>query len=490
MEISLIGALAELAPPDLLAAPYGGSLSPLLEGLDGPLPKLFVELAASKDASAKAGSAAVFHLSEGEQLGAARIGLFGVGGPGELDEDSLRTAAGTALRSVRGRGGTVVWIFDPGLGISPERQLRAVVEGALLGDHDGARWKTSEPVSHAERLVIVGAPEGLAGAAGRAEVVSRWTNHARELVDAPPNEITPAKLARAATELLAGLPVEVEVIGRDALAASGLRALLFVGQGSVNEPCQLVLRYRGSSGGGDVLGLVGKGVTFDSGGFFLKSQDDIVRQKADMGGAAAVIGAVGAVAELGLPLELLAVIPAAENMIGGNAYRPGDIYETASGLTVEITNPDAEGRLLLADGLWYAQKHGATHLVDVATLTGAMRSGMGDLYTGVFSNRDDWRARVVAAGDESGDHAWPWPLHRRYRRLLDSRLADLRHTAGKSFGYPIVAAAFLQCFVGELPWAHIDIHSTAFLDELRDYLGPGATGAGVRLLTQLAADMS
>jgi len=159
-------------------------------------------------------------------------------------------------------------------------------------------------------------------------------------------------------------------------------------------------------------------------------------------------------------------------------------------LTVEITNPDAEGRLLLADGLWFAVREGATRLVDVATLTGAVRGALGDRYTGVFANDDEWRAQVVAAGETAGDWAWPMPLHRRYHRLLDSPLADLRNTAGRSFGYPIVAAAFLERFVAGSTWAHLDIHSSAYLDEQRDYLGPGASGAGVRLLVELAAGLA
>jgi leucyl aminopeptidase len=260
-----------------------------------------------------------------------------------------------------------------------------------------------------------------------------------------------------------------------------------VGRGSASEPRLIVLR---TGGGEPALGLVGKGVTFDSGGFFLKGQGDIVKQKADMGGAAAVLAAIGAIAELRTPLAVLGVLPAAENVLGGAAFRPGDILRTAAGLTVEVTNPDAEGRLLLADGLWFAAQEGARRLVDVATLTGAVRGALGDRYIGVFANDDAWRREVVEAGDAAGDHAWPMPLHRRYRRLLDSQLADLRNTSGRSFGYPIFAAAFLEAFAGDRPWAHLDIHSTAYLDEERDYLARGASGAGVRLLVELAARLA
>ena len=239
------------------------------------------------------------------------------------------------------------------------------------------------------------------------------------------------------------------------------------------------------------LALVGKAVTFDTGGYFLKPQSDIVRQKADMAGGAAVVAALGAIAELGLPLSVTGVVPACENMLSGSAIRPTDVITTAAGLTVEVTNPDAEGRLILADALWWARRDGATHLVDLATLTGAMRAGMGDMYAGVFATDDAWRDAVVDAGNASGDLAWPWPLHPRYRSLIESTVADLRNTAGKSFGFPIIAATFLRQFAGDGPWAHVDMLGTALLDEDRgDAFGRGATGYGVRMLVELAARLA
>jgi len=490
VEIVLTDEAAELIPAEVLAVPFTGTLSATASRLDGWLAGGLSQLVAANEASAEPGTAAILHTGDRDRPLARRVALVGVGQAAGVDDDAVRTAAAAAARSLRRIGGTLAWALDAELGTSAEKQVKAVVEGALLGDHDPARWKTGDAVSRAERTVIAQAPAELAPAAARAAIVARWTNRARALVDAPPNEMTPEGLAGAATALLESHPVSVAVYAPDDPAIEDLRALPLVGKGSVNEARLIVLRYRGGPARGDVLALVGKGVTFDSGGFFLKPQDDIVRQKADMGGGAAVIGAIGAIAELGLPLDVLAVIPAAENMIGGGAYRPGDIFTTAAGLSVEITNPDAEGRLILADAIWYAKQHGATHLVDIATLTGAMRGGMGDMYTGVFANRDDWRALLVEAGEASGDHAWPWPLHPRYRRLLESRIADLRNTAGKNFGYPIIAASFLERFAGETPWAHVDIQSTAYLDDQRDYLAAGATGAGVRLLTELATRMS
>jgi leucyl aminopeptidase len=192
-----------------------------------------------------------------------------------------------------------------------------------------------------------------------------------------------------------------------------------------------------------------------------------------------------------VPVQVIGVLPACENMIGPDAMRPSDVIRTAAGLTVEVTNPDAEGRLILADALWYARRQGATHLVDLATLTGAMRAGMGDLYGGVFANDDAWRAAVVDAGNAAGDLAWPWPLHPRYRRLLDSTVADLRNTSGKPFGYPIIAATFIERFAGDGPWAHVDMLGPALLDEDRgDAVGRGASGYGVRMLVELASRLS
>jgi leucyl aminopeptidase len=320
--------------------------------------------------------------------------------------------------------------------------------------------------------------------AERAAVIARWTNVARALVDAPPNVVTP----RALAERAAAVPrIRAEIID-----GAGFPALAAVAAGSDAEALLVVLRHE-PPGAPDAprLALIGKGVTFDAGGYFLKSRPDIVRQKADMAGGAAVVAALGAIAELGLPLSVTGVVPACENMLSASAIRPTDVIATAAGLTVEVTNPDAEGRLILADALWWARRDGATHLVDLATLTGAMHEGMGDMYAGVFANDDAWRDAVVDAGNASGDLAWPWPLHRRYRSLIDSTVADLRNNAGKKFGFPIVAATFLREFVGEDPWAHVDMLGTAMPEDDRgDAFGRGATGYGVRMLVELAARLA
>jgi leucyl aminopeptidase len=399
--------------------------------------------------------------------------------------EGLRTAAARAVRACR-QGETVAWALDTSLPIPAAEQVRGLAEGAVLGGYDRRRWRSEPPPGGVERFVICGGPEELARVADRAALVARWTNVARELVDAPPNVVSPAGFAERA----AAFP-QLSVDAVDPHEA-GLAALAAVGGSSPARPLLLVLRHEPPGApAAPRLALVGKAVTFDTGGYFLKPQSDIVRQKADMGGGAAVAAALGAIAELGLPLSVTGVIPACENMLSGSAIRPTDVIGTAAGLTVEVTNPDAEGRLILADALWYARRHGATHLVDLATLTGAMRAGMGDLYAGVFSPDEAWRDEVVQAGNATGDLAWPWPLHPRYRPLIDSTVADLRNTAGKGFGYPIVAATFLQQFAGDGPWAHVDMLGPALLDDDRgDAFGPGASGYGVRMLVELAARLS
>jgi leucyl aminopeptidase len=445
---------------DLVAAAVGGRAS---------------ELGAPERAAADADPVAIVYTD------AAPLAVVAI----QSDIEGLRTGAARAVRACRG-GGTVAWALDASLPLSVEDQVRALAEGAVVGGYDGRRWRSGQQPPGVRRFVICGCGDDLAPVADRAALVARWTNTARELVDAPPNVVSPAELAEraAAFPRLAAQTIDP--------AEAGLGALAAVGASSPARPLLLVLRHQ-PPGAPDAprLAFVGKAVTFDSGGYFLKPQSDIVRQKADMAGGAAVAAALGAIAELALPLSVTGVVPACENMLSGSAMRPTDVVKTAAGLTVEVTNPDAEGRLILADALWYARRDGATHLVDLATLTGALRAGMGDLYAGVFAADESWRDAVVQAGNASGDLAWPWPLHPRYRPLLESTVADLRNTAGKSFGFPIVAATFLAQFAGQGPWAHVDMLGPALLDEDRgDAFGRGATGYGVRMLIELATRLS
>jgi leucyl aminopeptidase len=268
-------------------------------------------------------------------------------------------------------------------------------------------------------------------------------------------------------------------------------ALAAVGRGSRNEPRLIVLRYEPPTPTHPevVLGFVGKSITFDSGGISIKPSNGMEDMKGDMAGGAGTLHGIGAVAALGLPVRAIAVLAAAENLPGGDAFRPGDILRAANGKTIEIINTDAEGRLVLADALWYARREGATHVVDLATLTGAMSLALGDLYAGFFANDDDWRDRIEAAGRRSGDLVWQFPLHPRYRRYVDSDFADMKNGSTLREGSPVLAAEFLQEFAGDGPWAHVDMAGPGFLGRTRGdyYRVPGGTGFGVRLLAELAA---
>jgi leucyl aminopeptidase len=444
-------------------------------------------LAESGEIEGAAGSTCVLHGERG------RIVAAGGGRRDQLDADSIRDAAAGVARL--GLGGTVAWLVEKSLGLDQASQARAVVDGLVLGGYDQGAWKTDgSRRKQTERLILIGADEAAVEAAERADRVARWTNRARDLANRPPNDLTPERLAERAAEIAAGYEtLSYQSFDRGQIEHMGMGAFAGVAQGAHNEPRLIVLRYEPPDArDGLVLGLVGKAVTFDTGGISLKDPDYLEEMKGDMAGGAAVIEGLGAIADLGLPVRVIAVVGATENMIGGGAFRPGDILTAMNGKTIEITNTDAEGRLVLADALWYARQQGATHLVDFATLTGAMERALGDLYAGVFANDDDWRDQVVEAGEASGDHAWAMPVHRRYKHYHGSRFADLKNSSIRRQAIPAYAATFLEEFVGDGPWAHIDMAGPAFLRYSRaDYLTQiGGTGYGVRLIAELAGRLA
>jgi leucyl aminopeptidase len=269
-------------------------------------------------------------------------------------------------------------------------------------------------------------------------------------------------------------------------------ALSAVGRGSRNEPRLIVLRYEPPGARDDVLlGLVGKSITFDTGGISLKTPAKMEDMKGDMAGGAGCLHGIGALAALQAPVRTLAVLAAAENMPGGDAFRPGDILRAANGKTIEVINTDAEGRLVLADALWYARREGATHILDLATLTGAMELALGDLYAGYFANDDAWSEAIRRAAERSGDLAWRFPLHQRYRRYIDSSFADMKNGSTLRQASPALAAMFLAEFAGDGPWAHVDMAGPGFFERSRgDYLRvPGGTGYGVRLIAELVGEL-
>ena len=473
-----IAAAPEAAEADLTAFAV---LDPV-----GEVPALDPRLPALVESSELKGDAGATCILHGEHR---RIVAAGGGRRDQLDSDSIRDAAAGVARL--GLGGTVSWLLDESLGLSAAEQARAVVDGLVLGGYDAGAWKTDRPRRHlTERLVLVGANDEILQLARRAERVAQWANRARDLANRPANDLTPERLAERAAEIAQGSSLlSYESFDRGQTEEMGMGAFSAVAQGSHNDPRLIVLRYDPPGARDDlVLGLVGKAITFDTGGISLKTADYMEDMKGDMSGGAAVIEGVGAVADLGIPLRVLAVVASTENMTGGGAYRPGDILTAMNGKTIEVINTDAEGRLVLADALCYARAQGATHLVDLATLTGAMVLAMGDLYAGVYANDDEWRDGIVEAANAAGDHLWPLPLHRRYRRYVNSNFADMKNASILREGSPALAAEFLREFAGDGPWAHIDLAGPAFIRRSRgDYLSQqGGTGYGVRLIAELA----
>jgi len=460
---------------------------PVAEGGDPPpgADERVRELISSGEASTEFGETTVVH-TDGTRLAVAGLGRL-------ADADAIRTAVSGAARKTRRVGGTLAYVVNPSLPLAASEQARAAADGLVLGTYDTRKWRSRDAGDRKdfERLVIVGADGDATAAAERATRVAEWANRARDLSNAPPNELTPERLAQRAAEL-APKGVEVEALGREQIVELGMGAFAGVAQGSHNEPRLIVMRYEPAGAKADVtLGLVGKGITFDTGGISLKPALSMENMKGDMSGGAAVVAGICAIADLDVPLRTLAVVAATENMPSGHAYRPGDVLTAANGKTIEITNTDAEGRLVLADALWYARRQGATHVMDLATLTGAMVVALGDFYAGFFANDDAWADEILAAAEASGDHLWRFPLHPRYRRYVDSHYADMKNSSDLREGGPVLAAEFLKEFAGDGPWAHLDVAGPAFLDRSRgDYLWqPGGSGYGVRLIAELASNL-
>jgi leucyl aminopeptidase len=496
---------APLMKIDVVEAPPGGveadvlafavrdpvELSAAAQGLDRLVEGRLSRLVETGELKGNEGRVTLLHADG--RLAAARVGAVGLGTRAP-DPDRMRTAAArVAAKTVDVGGSSVAWLVEED-GLPAAELGRAIVDGTVLGPYENGRWKTSDDERHGEieRLVLCGPGAAAAAeAAERANVAAGWANRCRDVVNSPANVITPETLAAWAEEI-AGTSehLRFEALGPEEIRAAGMGAFSAVSQGSDNPPRLITLTYEPPSPtkADFRLGLVGKAITFDSGGLSLKPAYRMDEMKSDMGGGGAVLAATGAIAELGLPVRILTVVPSCENLPSGHSFRPGDIITALSGKTIEISNTDAEGRLILADALWYARESGATHVLDLATLTGGIVIAMGDLYAGLFSNDEAWADEIAAAAEASGDHAWRMPLHERYHRYNDSAFADLKNSSDYRQASPILAAAFLETFAGEGPWAHLDIAGTAYLERGRgDYYSRlGATGYGVRLLAELA----
>lgn len=374
----------------------------------------------------------------------------------------------------------------------PSEFAQAIAEGLSLAEFESGQYKTGEAERGDLESLQIGMDatgvdvESVTRAIDRGRTLGESSNLARGLANEPSNTLTPRELAERAAAIAGAAGVGVEVLDERRIAELGMGLLLGVARGSHEPPRLIVLRHE-PPGAPDrpVLGLIGKGITFDTGGISIKPADGMERMKDDMAGGAAVIAAMRAIALLKAPIRVIGVVPATENMPGGGAIKPGDVLRSASGKTVEVINTDAEGRLILGDGLWYAQRLGATHLVDVATLTGACVVALGKITSGLFGTPDAWVEQVRRVAEREGDRSWPMPVFEEYRDQLKSEIADLSNTGGRPAG-AITAALFLKEFSGGLPWVHMDIAGTAWAEEPRPYQPKGATGVAVRTLAELA----
>jgi leucyl aminopeptidase len=365
------------------------------------------------------------------------------------------------------------------------------VEGTVLEAYRFDRYKAKDPDNgNGLKSLCISDHDDRAKAIAAASIVAHAANAARDLQNIPANDMTPEALAARAQELAADEQgVSCEVLGRDAIVEAGMGCFAAVAQGTHAEPQLITLRYEGPDAEGPVLGLVGKAVTFDSGGLSLKPPLKMSEMKFDMSGGAAVIEAMGAIARLALPLRVVAVVGATENLPSGHSMKPGDIVRASNGTTVEIINTDAEGRLVLCDCLVHAQAQGAERLVDIATLTGGCVVALGSTYAGLMANDDDWAASVADAARASGELAWRLPLHDEYSEKIKSRYADIMNAVEDRKAAPITAAEFLARFTADVPWAHLDIAGMAW-DSGKPYAAKGGNGFGVRLLVELARSMT
>ena len=474
----------ERNPAEEVAA--GALIVPVFEGEKesrfGAAP--FVE---SGEVAGKAAEFTLLHNPAGAT--AARVLLAGAGKAERFDATELRKLVAASVRFLKKKKVLSAAALLEGNRTGADFAA-AAVEGAILGDFEPDRHKTGND-KKALASFAVACPNGAAdldAAVLRGQVLAESQNFTRALANEPANLLTPLKMAAAAREMAQEQGLECEVLERGDMERLGMGALLGVAQGSAAPPALIVIRYRPPAAASSAhLGLVGKGVTFDTGGISIKPSEGMEKMKYDMCGGAAMLGAMRAIAQLKPTLAVTAFIPCVENMPGSRAQRPGDIVTAMSGKTIEVLNTDAEGRLILADALAYARRLGCTHLVDAATLTGAIVVALGHIHVGLFSNNDAMRDRVLCAARAEGERMWPMPLDDDYKEGLKTPFADIANI-GTRWGGAITAAIFLKEFAEDTPWVHLDIAGTAYLDEAQPDMPKGPTGLPVRTLVRLATD--
>jgi leucyl aminopeptidase len=437
----------------------------------------------SGEFSGKGLEVAILHRPAGLQ--AKRLVLAGGGKREKFDAGELRKLTGAVVRTLKSKGiHSITLAVDEAW--RSDDMVASAVEGAVLADLENDRYKTDPKKNekHVDSFAVLG---GSQAAVERGRILAEAQNFTRDLANEPANVLTPTLLAERAKQMASEFGLECEVLDQDRMRQLGMGALLGVAQGSAEPPALIVIRYQPATtpASKDHLGLIGKGVTFDTGGISIKPSDGMEKMRYDMAGGAAVLGAMRAIAQLKPPIPVTALVPTVENMPGSKAQRPGDIVKSLSGKTIEVLNTDAEGRLILIDALTYARRLGCTHLVDAATLTGAIVVALGNVNIGAFTNNEAFLNKFLAAAKAEGEKTWQLPMDEEYKELLKSNFADLHNIGGRSGG-SITAAWFIRDFVDDTPWIHLDIAGTAWLDDAKPHMAKGATGVGLRTFVRLA----
>jgi leucyl aminopeptidase len=426
------------------------------------------------------------------KLAAKRVVVVGLGAQGKMNTQSIRRASAIAARYLQqtGTNQVALALHSEEWNMNLDKSVQAEIEGALLGIYTFKKYKQTNTNGNGWgitriNLLANNANDAMLDLAVKHGITfAEATNFARDLVNEPPNVLTPSELANRASDMARQFGLECEILDRPEIEELRMGGLLGVAQGSVEPPKFIIMRYYGSPQSEDNgIALVGKGITFDTGGISLKPAERMHEMKSDMAGAAAVIGAMYAIAALQPAINVTALVPTTENMPGGAAYRPGDILRIMNGKTIEIVNTDAEGRLVLADALSYAVKKGLSPIIDVATLTGGIVIALGSVMSGMFCNEEELGNEIIAAGQVAGEKFWPMPLDDEYKEAIQSDIADIKQTGGK-YASAVTAAKILEQFVGDAQWAHLDIAGTDFIDTKKPYQEYGATGVAVRTLAE------
>jgi leucyl aminopeptidase len=458
-----------------------------LETNDETVKKAAAEVIASGELTGKAFETTLLHHPAG--LKAKRLLLLGGGKAKSFSPFDLRRIAGAAVRTLKSRGLRSFAFVAPQTG-SAEIAAKAVVEGAFVGNFDPDTYKSDRKDQRIDELTVVasGDQAKLQAAVNEGHVIGESQNFTRELVNEPSNRMTPTVLANHAKQMAKEVGLKCEVYGADKIKELKMGAFWSVAQGSDEPPALIILKYEPADAPEKpVLGLVGKGITFDTGGISIKPADGMEKMKYDMAGGAAMLGAMRALALLKPKIKVTMIVCATENMPSGKAQKPGDVQIAMSGKSIEIINTDAEGRLVLADGLFYARQLGCTHLVDAATLTGAVVVALGYVNAGIFANDDQMYDRFSKAEDKAGEKFWRMPLDEEYKEVIRSGIADIVNSGGR-WGGAITAAMFLKEFAEDTPWLHLDIAGTAWTEEAKPWIAKGPSGIAVRSLVEFVKD--